>query len=459
LVTGPKLDYQGSRGPWFSADSGLHHAAGIATVTEASSEMSKIRWKKGAVSAGLAATVALIFSAPSLFISSFALFLKPVSAELNWNAAIFPESLLVVSILYAIIGPIAGGASDRFGAKYIVVGGVVLLAIGLFGLAMMSGSVLQLIAFAIVLGISAPMVSPPTIAPVVAAWFADGRGLIMGLILGAAPQMAVAAFSPVISQAIEQFGWRSTYRILAVVALAICIPVTALFLRDPPGGGGPGGAAQTRVPASGLTLREALRTRALWLMFGASAALALIFGAVSGHIVAWLADQGMSAAFSAKALSAMFIGGVIGPIISGACSDRILRPQILAPFVAAPLLGLGLLLVPGNPAVTLAGAALVGLGFSAWVGQTSVLVTRNFGLRSTGELSGVMISAGAIMLGLGPVLLGIARTLTGNYEAAIIAFMVVAAIPPLCVLLLPPYPAEYVASAVTQNTVGDTHPV
>jgi MFS family permease len=387
--------------------------------------------------------VALIFSTSSLFISPFALFLKPVSEALHWTPAIYPQSLLIISILYAVVGPLAGRGSDRFGARRIVLAGMACFVVGLIGMSTMSASIPQMYVWATLLGIAAPLVGPATLAPVVAGWFDRGRGLMMGLILGAAPQIAAAALSPLISRTIESYGWRNAYRLLALSALIVAVPVTLRYLRN--AGGGMLGAADG-LPAgasapTGMTLRQATRGRAFWLILSAGALLALVYGGVSGHLVAWQSDHGLSAAFGAEALSSMFIGAVVGPIVAGACADRILRPQVLAPFVATPLLGLLLLSVHGHTWVAITGATLVGFGFSAWIGQTSVLVTRYFGLRSTGEISGVLISAGGVCLGVGPVLLGVARSIMASYEPAIVICIAVLAIPPICVLVLPPYNA------------------
>jgi MFS family permease len=419
--------------------------------------MSRVHWRKGALSAAIASTMALIFCTSSLFISTFALFLKPVSNELHWNPAIFPQSLLIVSVIYAITAPIAGRAADRLGPVRIVVLGDLIFALGLFGLSRMGGSLTTMYLFAVLLGIAAPLVNPATIAPVVARWFDEGRGLMMGLILGAAPQIAAAAFSPIIAQVIQHLGWRTSYQILGLSVLVIAIPYTLLFLKNPSDSeASPVGGASRQMPLPGLTLKEAIRGRPFWLMLSVSATLALVYGGVSGHLVAWQSDHGLPAAFCAEALSAMFIGAVAGPIVAGVFADRIQRPQVLLPFLAAPLLGLVLLITRGNPWLTIAGSALVGFGFSAWVGQTSLLVTRYYGLRSIGELSGVLISSGGISLGIGPVVVGVARTLMGSYDQVMVLCLVVLIVPPVCVLALPLYPAASWTSGEVPQAVPST---
>jgi cyanate permease len=86
----------------------------------------------------------------------------------------------------------------------------------------------------------------------------------------------------------------------------------------------------------------------------------------------------------------------------------------------------------------------------------SLLVTRYYGLRSTGELSGVLISFSGIMLGVGPVVVGVARTLMGSYDLAMVLCLAVLIVPPICVLILPPYPAATSASADAGRAVPST---
>lgn len=424
--------------------------------------MSEGRWKKGALLAALAVVVALVFSATSLFMSPFAVFLKPVSTDLSWSLAVFPQSLLVVSIVYALSCPMIGRAVDRMGPRPIVPLGVVLTAAGLFGLAHMSGSLLQMYLYAFVLGIAGAAISPASLSGVIAGWFEHRRALAIGATLGAAPMLATAAFSPLIAVMIERYGWRDTYQGLALIALCVAGPVTLLLLKQANAGNHAAGPAD--LPAMragdqrppGMSLAEALRCRDLWLLIAISALLAIMYGGVSGHLVAWQTERGYSTEFSAGLLSAMFVGGVAGPIVSGAVADRIMKPQVLLPFMAAPLLGLALLLMKVDPWLTIVAAGLIGLGFSAWIGQLPTQVNRYFGMRAMGEMAGLLTAAGGINLGIGPVLVGVLRTNYGRYEPAIMVCTGAMAIALICVVMLGPY-RRYAAEPQTQPLAVPEH--
>lgn len=381
--------------------------------------------KKGALPATVAVAIALVFSATSLFVSPFGLYLKPVSDEFHWTLAIFPQSLLVVSVVYALSAPLAGRAADRLGARRVVLTGVMVTSAGLFAISWMSGALWQMFGCAVIIGVAAALVSPATLSGVIAGWWESGRALVMGAALGAAPMLATAAFSPLIASLIAQYGWRNTFRGVSAIALCISGFFVLMFLKQAHGAMpksaaiDPAQPAATSVVLQGMTLKEAVRGGDFWLVLGISLALAFMFGGVTGHLVALQADRGQSAEFGAGLLSAIFVGGVSGPLLAGAVADRVKRPQVLLPFIAAPLLGLLLLTVQTQPLPTVLGAALIGLGFNAWIGQVPFLVTRYFGLRSAGEITGTLVSVGGICIGVGPVAVGVLRTLYGNYQLAL----------------------------------------
>jgi MFS family permease len=415
--------------------------------------------KKGALPATLAVVMALIFSATSLFISTFALFLKPVSDEFQWSLAIFPQSMLICSIVYALSAPLTGRAADRLGARGVVLAGVLVTALGLFALSSMSGAMWQMYGCAVIIGMAAALVSPATLSGVVAGWWDSGRALVMGATLGAAPMLATAAFSPLIATLIAEYGWRTTFRGMALITLCVSGFFVLVFLKQTQRAASNRETGLTQLLGTtdalqGMTLKEALRSGNFWLVLAISLALAFMFGGISGHLVALLADRGQSAEFGAALLSAIFIGGVCGPILAGAVADRFTRPQVLLPFMAAPLLGLLLLTVQTQPLPTVLGAAMIGLGFNAWIGQAPFLVTRYFGLRSAGEITGALVSVGGISIGVGPVVVGVMRTVYGDYQSALWLCIGLIAAAFAGVAFLRPYPVSQSQAGSSSSPVS-----
>jgi MFS family permease len=92
-----------------------------------------------------------------------------------------------------------------------------------------------------------------------------------------------------------------------------------------------------------------------------------------------------------------------------------------------------------NDPVLILGSALIGLGFSAWSGQLPLLITRYFGLRATGQITGIVFAVSGIFLGVGPVLVGLLRTIYGAYPAALIICILMQAVATGLVAMLGPF--------------------
>lgn len=256
--------------------------------------------------------------------------------------------------------------------------------------------------------------------------------------------LGVATLSPLLSSIIQAQGWRFAYQALAVIVIGVSGPVSLLLLREAPASVEEAGvttpAAGPLDPSAPASPQAALRARDFWLLFAVTALLGIEFGGITGHIVAWQSDYGMSPEFGARLLSAIFVGAVTGPIVAGVAMDRMIKPQVLLPFVAIPMLGLIMLMLRvGGAAAALLSAGSLGLGFSAWAGQLPLMVTRYFGVASTGQIAGLCIGAGGICIGIGPVLIGTLRTGYGAYEPAVIACIGMLAVASLCVALLRPF--------------------
>ncbi len=392
-----------------------------------------------ALVSAFAALVLAGLSGTPLYVSFFALFLEPVSKDLGWSLAVFPRGLLAFSVTFAIAAPLAGWLSDRLGVRATLIAGVALTTAGLLGVSLMSGALAPLIGCSFLIGVGSALVGVTSLASSVAGHFEKGRGLAMGIVFGAGPMLAAAAFSPIVSSSIAALGWRSAYQGLAIIGGVVSF-VMVLALRKPPlANAGVPGMPMGRNPEAGDDLRMALRRRSFWLIFAASMLLPIVFGGVSGHIVAIAAENGLPASIGAAMLSTAFLSGVFGPIVAGAAIDWLGRPQALLPFVAAPLIGLLLLLTKGSVPAYIAGSALIGLGFSAWSGQTALLITRYFGLRATGAIVGIIFATGGVFLGLGPVIVGFLRTTTGNYQSALWLSIGLQAVALLFVALLGPF--------------------
>jgi MFS family permease len=151
----------------------------------------------------------------------------------------------------------------------------------------------------------------------------------------------------------------------------------------------------------GLTLREAVCTRAFWIMVGVFFLVTASVHACFIHLPAVLADRGATAQVAALASSLFGVGMFVGRIGCGYLLDVFFAPRVSAVLFAAVATGLGFLAVGHAISAAFVGAFLVGLGLGAETDIMAYLVSRYFGLRSYGAIFGWIWAVFGLSGGLG----------------------------------------------------------
>ena len=72
----------------------------------------------------------------------FGLWLQPITQDMGWSRQSFALALAVQNLSWGVMGIFAGMVADRFGALRVLVGGAVLYALGLAGMALAPTTVL-----------------------------------------------------------------------------------------------------------------------------------------------------------------------------------------------------------------------------------------------------------------------------------------------------------------------------
>ena len=84
---------------------------------------------------------------------------------------------------------------------------------------------------------------------------------------------------------------------------------------------------------------------------------------------------------------------------------------------------------------------MMGIGLGTEFGLLPYSISRYFGLKSYGAISGVMYSAVAMTTGFLPVLMDVVFDLSGSYQIAMVAITVGMLVGSLLVAFLPPFSA------------------
>ena len=371
----------------------------------------------------VACTVGNGVSVTPMVYTVFGLFLIPIATEFGWPRAGVSFVLLIIAIAGAIGYPIVGRLIDRYGARPVILTGNVLFAASVASVSLAEASRIQFYSAYALIGITAAIPSSVMFTKVIAGWFDQRRGLFLGIAGGLGNGIG-AALSPLFVYAlISSYGWRAGFQGIGAAIILIGFPVLYLLLRDPPQGVSRS-ATEHLEKTAGFTLAEALKTSTFWIILAAIALGAGCMTAIFAHVVPMLLDRGVSAGQATTVLATFSLVTAGWQIGMGYILDRIPRPWIAAPFYLLALAGLILLESTSSYPLLLLSGLLMGLGLGTEYGVLPYFLSRYFGTRHYGAISGSMYGVIVLTQGLTPFLMDIVFDVTGNYDIAIIAICI-----------------------------------
>ena len=389
-----------------------------------------------------ACTVGNAVSVTPMVFTVFGLFLIPLTTEFGWSRAAVSFVLTIIAVASALSYPLVGRLIDRHGARRIILAGNVLFAGSVASVSLIGGNLMHLyIAYGLI-GLTAAIPSSAMFTKVIASWFDRNRGLFLG-IAGGLGNGTGAALTPILAHVlIAAFGWRGAFQGIALTVLLVGFPVLFLLLWDPPRANAaerPAGTQYAPEPAAGMTLAEARRTGAFWIILVAIALGAGCMTAIFAHVVPMLEDRGLPRAQATTVLATFSLVTAAWQIGVGYLLDRIPRPWIAAPFYIVALGGL--LLLGGTssfPLLLLAGL-LLGFGLGTEYGVLPYFISRYFGVRHYGAITGTAYAVVVLTQGLTPFLMALVFDLTGSYEPAMTAIAAGLVIGAALILRLKPF--------------------
>jgi MFS family permease len=378
---------------------------------------------------------------------SFGVFVKPLSGEFGWTLSEITTVLLIGTLVTVVSSPFIGQLVDRLGARRVALASMTMLGLLLLSLYWLTPNLWH---FYFVFGLM-PLLGAGTssvaYARVIARWFDRRRGLALGLTLAG---VGIGAFViPLLTNAvIQSHGWRIAYVVLAMLSLAVTLPLAWFLLRDSPesvgqyqdgirpAGAAAGAAGAPRPPATlvGYGTREALGQRRLWTMVIAFAGLGLAIGSVLILLVPMLEQRGVPRETAVLVQASMAVAIVFGRVVAGWLMDRFFAPYVAVGFLLGPIVGLLLFANSTSPAAAIAAALLIGLAAGAEVDVIAYMIGRYFGTRAYATLYGLLYSAWTLGSGIGPKLTAVWLESVGSYAPALTTYAAVMAV--ACALLL-----------------------
>jgi len=349
--------------------------------------------------------LALIFGVSysfAAFFESFAGEFAAQRADVSW---IFGLSGLV----YFVLGTLGGILADRFGPRVVCSAGMVLIALGLLATSWAPALWMVYLSYGLLVGLGIAFVYTPSIASV-QPWFTARRGLAGGI--ASSGVGAGTLLVPVlVAMAIAAMPWREAMRWLALAVLVLGLLAAGLLQRAPasaqPGAGG---------TASGLSLRETLRTPTFRWFYLATVLASPVMFIPFAHLSASARDMGLDDAFAVSLVGVIGVGSLVGRFSIGLLADRLGRAQTLVLMQLSMGLSYLLWAVAGGPVLLGLFALWFGLSYGSIVSLLPAICMDFFGGRSVASVVGALYSGAAVGNLLGPVLAGAAFDRVGHYH-------------------------------------------
>jgi OFA family oxalate/formate antiporter-like MFS transporter len=390
------------------------------------------------------AFASLVVMIGTAFFYGFGTIFKPVIEDFGWSNAEVSLAFSLRSEVGGIAAPIVGIMIDRFGPRRSLLSGVIVAALGVFGLAFMQNLwQFYLGMFVIALGVSA--CGGPVGMVATATWFERRRALALSYLTvgGAVAGLGV----PVVAWLVESFGWRDALRALAVAILVVGLLVSANVRGRPADHPQPmdGDRATPHDDATpvrrmwGVPAAVVMRSRAFIMLSLSQAAVGFGTTALIVHVIPYLEGNGISKTSAASAVTIYTLFSLVGRLGLGYLADRwdkrlIMAFSCLLVAVGMPLLAFTTALLP-----TMAVLLLIAPGFGGTIPVRPAILADYFGTKYFGAVNGGMVFVQTLGAFFGPWLVGWVVDVTGHYTLGWFACAAVTALAvPLALLATPP---------------------
>jgi MFS family permease len=365
----------------------------------------------------IASVVLVNFLVMGPSIGTIGIFFKPLIKEFGWSRQQVSTMATAFLLAMGIVHPFVGWLLDRVQARVPMVVGATMSAVA-FLLASHAHSLVALVACYVLLGmgVGASTILPGTI--VAANWFAEKRGLAIGITIAGAG-FGGCVLPPLVSHLIQAYGWRETMVFIAIPMLVLALPIILIMIRTRPEGEVAGEQAGA---VSGLEFGPALRSTPFWMLVAMQVSFTVAFTGSYFHLVLYLIGTGFSAQEAANLFGASVLVSLPGYLVLGTLADWYgAKPVLVCSLIIQAVSMLVLLGLSGHHlSIPLMLFFIVAYGLTIGSGTAlgAVLLANALGLRSFGSLSGIIGMLATIGSGIGPIIAGRVFDKTGSYTGA-----------------------------------------
>jgi MFS transporter, OFA family, oxalate/formate antiporter len=329
--------------------------------------------------------------------------------EFGWSTEKVTRAATVFFLTGAIITPFISSLFDRFSARIFMIAGAIATIIGLFSYSSLH-TLTQMTFIYMIFSLSQVCAGQVPTMLTVTRWFKRYRGIAVGITL-MGPDVGGAVFPLVVKYVLARGGWRDALLVLMCIAGVMMLLPLIFLIRSRPEDKGlqPDGdllktetpeVSARQAPHVGLTLKEALRMPAFYILAFATGSLWFCMNGIVQHQTIFMSSElGITMDTLPVIVSAIFWFAIAGKLLIGYLSDHV--DKILLMFIVVIALIAGLTILRFSSANNLLGlysyAAVFGIGYSGTFTMIQLVIAEFYSGESYGRILGIltMVDVGA----------------------------------------------------------------
>ena len=360
------------------------------------------------------------------------LYLKAITEALDISRGAFSLNDTFRYVTTMIVNLFFGTLVHRFGTKKLLCAGFICL----IGFAIINATATELYMFylgGILLGVGLSWTNTTMVSTIINRHCTSNKGALTGAVLatnGIGGAVAVQIISPIIFEEGNPFGYRNSYKLVAVI-LAVVLLLVLLLYREKKTADAPEPAKKHKVRGAGwegIEFKEVLRKPhfyiALFCMFLTGLTLQGLGGIATPHMY----DIGLDAGFVAVLISISGLLLTCSKLVTGVLFDRKgVRVTANISMVCAFISILCLVFLSNSTLGKVLAFARIPFHAIAMPLETVMLplfASAFFGNKSFDKTVGIFVSASAAGMAIGSPIANIVFDLCGNYNPVFVAFAV-----------------------------------
>ncbi len=395
------------------------------------------------------------FAADAFGWYTFGMFLGPITREFGWTTLMLTGAMTLRTVVAGLSGPVIGPLADtRHGGRIMMSLGILIAGAVPLAVSRINALWQWYLFYGVVGGFGMVGYGGLVTNTIIAKWFIRKRGRAMG-IAAIGVSISGVVFVPLVHRLISNYGWRTTLVVLGIMIWGLTfVPIVLFFRRRPedmglqPDGDDPE-VIESETDESTIadkvsaeeeiwTLKEALQTRALWLLLIGFNITGLAISGIFIHFFPYVVTKGFSTDTAASAMTTLAVCCAIVKVPWGLIAERIHVRYCVTACYSGCAMSLIILLSSNTLSFVFLFAIAYGVTLGGDIVVRELVWANYYGRTFLGTIRGVIMPANLISMAGGPLFAAWLRDITGDYQVPYTVFLIASIVGTVFIFLAKP---------------------